>query len=363
MNSTTADRIQLKKYYIHEGTGWGWDDIEISNSGDWPNITDLGTEESNPCFIFTNQSGSPYQIELRNILWAEYIAQNQNSLITTKESNGSNLRRGVFRDNKTSSGMTVTIEPIIIQNTTGEKVYLPFKMHSLEDTAEISIKNMNDYLGIEPVLLPDDSRFLYFNWNISYLAEKDTLDDKNLNIFRDHFALFLHIEDNTNPNISLTQNITHLPMVQLGLNTFAGRVVEVKPIIQFDGILLDSLEFGIGNVYRPSNTTVFPKSTTASNDGKLELKNFSLLNNYPNPFNSSTMISFDLPKDIQVLLEIFDITGRKICTLINEPKEARTYQVIWDGQDDRGTSVASGVYIYRMQAGDFVQSRKMLFMK
>jgi hypothetical protein len=88
-----------------------------------------------------------------------------------------------------------------------------------------------------------------------------------------------------------------------------------------------------------------------------------LAQNYPNPFNPVTTIAFDLPKDIQVLLEIFDITGQKICTLVNEPKEAGTHQVIWNGQDDHGNSVASGVYVYRIQAGDFVQSKKLLFMK
>ena len=90
---------------------------------------------------------------------------------------------------------------------------------------------------------------------------------------------------------------------------------------------------------------------------------FDLKDNYPNPFNPQTTIVFDLSKDIQVLLEIFDINGRKICTLVNKPKEAGTHQVIWNGQDDHGNSVASGVYIYRLQAGEFVPSRKMLFMK
>jgi flagellar hook assembly protein FlgD len=90
---------------------------------------------------------------------------------------------------------------------------------------------------------------------------------------------------------------------------------------------------------------------------------FALYQNFPNPFNPSTTISFDLPNDINVRVEIFDINGRKIHTLVNEPKESGTHHVIWNGEDDRGTSVASGVYVYRIQAGDFVQSKKLLFMK
>ncbi|MBN2366277.1 MAG: T9SS C-terminal target domain-containing protein, partial [Calditrichaeota bacterium] len=79
--------------------------------------------------------------------------------------------------------------------------------------------------------------------------------------------------------------------------------------------------------------------------------------------NPSTTVSFDLPNDVTVSLDIFDITGRKIRTLVNEPRSAGTHQVVWNGQDDHGNSVASGLYVYRIQAGDFVQSRKMLFMK
>jgi len=88
-----------------------------------------------------------------------------------------------------------------------------------------------------------------------------------------------------------------------------------------------------------------------------------LLQNYSSLFNPTTTISFDLPKDILLLLEIFDITGRKICILVNEPKEAGTYQVIWNSQDDAGNSMASGLYVYHIRADDFVQSEKLLLMK
>jgi len=90
---------------------------------------------------------------------------------------------------------------------------------------------------------------------------------------------------------------------------------------------------------------------------------FELGQNYPNPFNPATTIAFDLPSDVKVRVQIFDIAGRLICTLVDEPKKAGSHQVIWNGQDNHGNSVASGVYVYRLQAGDFVQSRKMLFMK
>ncbi|OGB60287.1 MAG: hypothetical protein A2Y94_05995 [Caldithrix sp. RBG_13_44_9] len=90
---------------------------------------------------------------------------------------------------------------------------------------------------------------------------------------------------------------------------------------------------------------------------------FILHQNYPNPFNPSTAISFDIPQAVNVKVDIFDITGRRIRTLLDEPKVAGSYDVIWNGTDDTGNSVASGLYVYRLRAGDFIQSKKLLFMK
>ena len=87
-------------------------------------------------------------------------------------------------------------------------------------------------------------------------------------------------------------------------------------------------------------------------------KEYSLYQNYPNPFNPTTTIKFDLPKDGLITLEIFDILGRRITTLINEYKTAGSYEQLFDA-----SSLASGVYVYKLQAGDFISSQKMIFLK
>ena len=80
--------------------------------------------------------------------------------------------------------------------------------------------------------------------------------------------------------------------------------------------------------------------------------------NYPNPFNPTTTIKFDLPKDGLVSLEIFDILGRRISTLVNENKIAGSYE-----QPFNASSLASGVYIYKIQAGEFVSLKKMILLR
>ncbi len=92
-------------------------------------------------------------------------------------------------------------------------------------------------------------------------------------------------------------------------------------------------------------------------------KEFSLSQNYPNPFNPICEIAYVLPTDCQVTLSIYNILGQKVRVLLDEYQSAGDKSVKWDGKDDQGQEVTSGVYFYRIQAGDFVQSRKMVLMK
>jgi len=90
---------------------------------------------------------------------------------------------------------------------------------------------------------------------------------------------------------------------------------------------------------------------------------FSLAQNYPNPFNARTVIKYSLPKDSKVEITIYNILGRKVKTLVNEHQKAGYKTVIWDGKNQKGNEVATGVYFYRITADDFVQSKKMLLLK
>jgi hypothetical protein len=90
---------------------------------------------------------------------------------------------------------------------------------------------------------------------------------------------------------------------------------------------------------------------------------FRLKQNYPNPFNPTTTIEYSLPERGHVKIEIFNLLGQKVRTLIDEPKTAGNYEVIWDGKDDNGSEVASGVYLCKLQVRDKSQTKKMLLIK
>jgi len=92
-------------------------------------------------------------------------------------------------------------------------------------------------------------------------------------------------------------------------------------------------------------------------------KAFSLSQNYPNPFNAVTVVSFALPKTGHVKLEIYNILGQKVKDLVDEVVTAGYKKVVWDGKNNSGTDVASGVYFYRIKTQDFVEVMKMTLLK
>ncbi len=92
--------------------------------------------------------------------------------------------------------------------------------------------------------------------------------------------------------------------------------------------------------------------------------NFSLGQNYPNPFNATTIIEFALPQAGEVKLELYNILGQKIRTLVDQELSPGYKQVIWDGTDQKGKQVASGIYFYRVRAeGKFTEAKRMLLVR
>jgi hypothetical protein len=90
---------------------------------------------------------------------------------------------------------------------------------------------------------------------------------------------------------------------------------------------------------------------------------FDLKQNYPNPFNPMTTIRFDLPGDRQVRIEVYGIDGRRVTTLVDRALPAGRHEVTWTGRDETGRPVASGTYLYRIAAGENIETRRMTLVK
>jgi hypothetical protein len=90
---------------------------------------------------------------------------------------------------------------------------------------------------------------------------------------------------------------------------------------------------------------------------------FDLMQNYPNPFNPETAIKYSIPQDGKVTVKIYNVTGKEVATLVDKDMLAGTYEVKWNSMDNIGNTVTSGVYFVKLSSGNFVETKKMLYLK
>lgn len=105
---------------------------------------------------------------------------------------------------------------------------------------------------------------------------------------------------------------------------------------------------------------------TAVKNGGEQAQNpeqFELVQNYPNPFNPETLINYQTPEDGRVELTVHNLLGQTIRILVSENLRAGAHQIKWDGSDDFGNRVTSGLYLYRLKAGQFVSTKRMVLLQ
>ncbi len=139
----------------------------------------------------------------------------------------------------------------------------------------------------------------------------------------------------------------------------------------------EAIQDNVGGSFRPKDTLVlrvlkfFGDFATGIGDGPFSNlpQSFQLNQNYPNPFNPSTTISYTIhsrgtsQNPYRTVLEIYNLLGQRVRTLVDEPQPPGIYEVQWAGVTDAGTKVASGIYFYRLVLGDQSQTKKMVFIK
>ncbi len=144
--------------------------------------------------------------------------------------------------------------------------------------------------------------------------------------------------------------IVHLPdTVHVGTGAYTSQFTTLPYTLSRGGITA----FGFFAVGRLGSITA------VGNTASVTPNEFSLAQNYPNPFNPSTVIYYQLPKESRVSLKVYSMLGQEVATLVDESKQAGSYTVTFSAQN----GFASGVYFYRIQAGDFVAVKKMMLMK
>ncbi len=147
----------------------------------------------------------------------------------------------------------------------------------------------------------------------------------------------------------------------------AGKKVAAKPVVATPDQLARLLVIARRNgQWQDAVQLLLPRETNTWFYDQLDSRlpqQFTLAQNFPNPFNPSTTISYTLPEPANVHLAIYSLTGQMVMKLVSEPQSAGRYNVSWDAVDDSGHRLASGTYYYRLTAGSRVETRRMLLLK
>lgn len=210
--------------------------------------------------------------------------------------------------------------------------------------------NQEVTLSPETILTVDvDLHYLEVPENLTYELEGNmlTLDWNYTDINHpdfNHFNIYISINGVTFNCISTSEETTHSRQL----------------VANLDYYFYVTAEYSNGESFESNIVLV---GITDSDESNIPTIN-SLMGNYPNPFNPETTISFSVAqRDANISLIIYNVKGQEIKTMVNNPLKSGNYNLIWDGCDDNGNSVSSGIYYYRFINGDFVKSRKMILMK
>ena len=265
-----------------------------------------------------------------------------------------------------------------------------------EFEAELEVTFTDSNLSVANLTLDDTLVLAYYRTDISKWWRVPTVIYKERMIAKavvSHFSIWALV-DSTDPNVvpvelsSFTAEIdindrVVLEWITLSETNNYGFYIERS----IDNINFKVIEFvkGMGN---SSNDNIYSFIDTDSReagtyyyrlkqvdfDGSYEYsdilevevlapKEFKLEQNYPNPFNPETKIEYEIPKTTNVVLKIYNILGQEIKTLIYYEQQPGNYQIIWDGTNNNNVRVSSGVYIYQIRASNFIQSKKMIFLR
>ncbi|SVA49021.1 uncharacterized protein METZ01_LOCUS101875, partial [marine metagenome] len=182
-------------------------------------------------------------------------------------------------------------------------------------------------------------------------------------------VMIVQADDNSHGTVYVDAFHMHMPMLQTGLFIPYGEMAEdaledtVSTVVYLWDVWAWDGWDGTPSNDGPRTLTVDVSALLGIDGDGLTPDVFALHNNYPNPFNPVTNITYDIPEVSDVTLEVFNIAGQKVRTLVQKTHEPGRYRVVWGATNDYGQTLSSGMYFYRIQAGDFISVKKLILMK
>jgi len=241
-----------------------------------------------------------------------------------------------------------------------------------EKSLNVTVTNIFDHLQSDPFEFATDAQTIEWMQKV-YLhrIEKLLYQGKSEIIIK----IFLN-DDNTKSPLTIL-NESYIPVsvadslielkVQKDIKDYQGRKVFLSVLVE--GVDGDNAEIvaELGHNYLIQDEKLLKKSIQEKQGDQYTNNQvpsqFKLDQNYPNPFNASTVIQYHLTNESHVELAIYNLIGQKICTIQNEHKQPGYHSVTWDGIDDNGAVVSSGIYIYVVKTDRFRDVKKMILLR
>ena len=151
--------------------------------------------------------------------------------------------------------------------------------------------------------------------------------------------------------------------VEIPLSTFG--VPEADPSFEIDSVRIFGYLKGVAHIADLALVAATPPIDTAVREAQVDARPaaFNLAQNFPNPFNQSTVIRIDLETRAEMELAVYNIAGQKVATLAQGPYPSGRYTFTWQGRNTHGAELASGVYCYRLRANGREQTRKLILLR
>jgi parallel beta-helix repeat protein len=214
--------------------------------------------------------------------------------------------------------------------------------NSTLDTSKVSVEGELSYLGVG------------WHLNVTVTDGSSPIEGATVSVSSPLLQEVVR-EGVTNAEGKVFFNLAEYLMTAQGVIPTAQYSVEVVKdsfdVFTTDVILTDNMEVSaVVTGLEQQSESVLPKQ-------------FALNQNYPNPFNPETKIKYQLPKNSHVLLNIYNLLGQLVITLVDEKQAAGFKSVIWDGRNRLNNQVSTGLYIYVLKAGDFINSKRMVLLR
>jgi hypothetical protein len=340
--------------YRQHYNGSTWSGPILIGNGQYSSIS---TGSTSAKYVWTSAGSAPFTINL-------------SSETLSKETSGEPYyERAISWLDSSGAHLTVRVKGWSVKTASGQQQSLTFLPVSLDTVAQFTPSNSWDYLASLPALLSANAESLLVDF---------TLWAENLQKVGTASG---------GPQISLEfKNSTGLSLSKISGPAFSASGTIPETAFRF-AVPLDAVKQWITTTVLQAVVKVEgfpPKSETFAslghiydftkqvNKGRLDQPDhtpdqvpdqFVLYANYPNPFNPETIIKYQLPELLPVTLKIYNLLGQEIRTLVDEVQRSGVYEIRWDGKDDIGRSVASGIYVYRLQAGSTVAVKKMIMLQ